>query len=67
MKRKSVSTHPSHSSSSPSALATWHLGPFSPHHCIGHVAHKDLSIPEPSPRNKRIRRKICRKVQFAES
>ena len=73
MKRESPSTHQSHSPSPRSAkqisdaLATWDLGPLSQHHCIGHVADEDLSIPERSPRNKRIRRKICRNVQFAES
>ena len=70
MKRKSPRTHQSHSPFPRSAkqiseaLATWDLGPLSQRHCIGHVADKDLSIPE---RNKRIRRKICRSVQFAES
>ena len=70
MKRKSPRTHQSHSPFPRSAkqiseaLATWDLGPLSPRHCIRHVADKDLSISE---RNKRIRRKICRSVQFAES
>ena len=70
MKRKSPRTHLSHSpfpwsaKQISEALATWDLGPLSQRHCIGHAADKDLSIPE---RNKRIRRKICRSVQLAES
>ena len=73
MKGKVPRTHQSHSSSPRSAkqineaLAKRDLGPLSQHHCIRQVADEDLSIPERSPRNKRIRSKICRNMQFAES